>query len=235
MYKAILFDLDDTLLGNNMETFIPRYFAMLKRYADGMGLEIDLMQELLVCTQATIQNVDPTLTNREVFWGLFAQRTGLDTAELEVSFDRFYREQFPKMHDVTEFRPKAPELIQACFERGYKVVIATNPLFPQRAIEERLVWAGIPVTEFDYALVTTYDNMHATKPNQAYYVEILENIGVAPQDAIMIGDDWNNDIAPAATLGLDTYWISAESTLPDAIDVRGAGSLSDFARLLDLT
>jgi HAD superfamily hydrolase (TIGR01549 family) len=169
-----------------------------------------------------------------VFWGLFAQRTGLDTDILELQFDRFYSEQFPKMRDVTEFRPKTPQLIQTCFDRGYKVVIATNPLFPQRAIEERLVWAGIPVTKYDFALVTTYDNMHATKPNQAYYVEILENIGVAPQEAIMIGDDWNNDIAPAATLGLDTYWISTESTLPDAIDVRGSGSLSDFAHLLDL-
>jgi HAD superfamily hydrolase (TIGR01549 family) len=229
MYKAILLDLDDTLLGNNMDTFIPRYFGMLKQYADGLELGVDLMQELLICTQATIRNSDPALTNREVFWALFAQRTGLDRDMLEPTFDAFYVNQFPQMRDVSQFRPNAPRLIDYCLTQGYQVVIATNPLFPQRAIEERLAWAGIPVDRCDYALVTTYDNMHATKPNHAYYAEILDRVGVTPQQTIMVGDSWDNDIVPANALGLDTFWISDGTRAPpDATLINGHGSLAAF-------
>lgn len=236
MYQAILLDLDDTLLGNNMDTFIPRYFGMLKQYADQLDLNIDLMQELLVCTQATIRNTDPQLTNREVFWALFGQRTGLDTNWLESEFDHFYRKHFPQMRDVTQFRPNAPVLIDYCFAQGFQVVIATNPLFPKRAIEERLAWAGIPVAHYDYALVTTYDNMHATKPNREYYAEILDRIGVDSADAIMVGDNWENDIKPAAALGLDTFWVTDLPVDPPSPNtVTGSGSLTAFHAWLQNT
>jgi FMN phosphatase YigB (HAD superfamily) len=49
--------------------------------------------------------------------------------------------------------------------------------------------------------------MHATKPHEAYYEEILAQIGRSPQESLMVGDDWGRDIVPAANVGLWTYWI----------------------------
>ena len=89
-----------------------------------------------------------------------------------------------------------------------QVIIATNPLFPRTAIEQRLDWAGIPATEFDYALVTTYENMHATKANPAYYREIIEKLERQPKECLMAGDDWDRDMLPPASIGIPIFWVT---------------------------
>lgn len=213
--ETVFFDLDDTLLGNDMERFLPRYFALLGEYAQPIFAEHgQLLQELLHGTQAMIADPDRSRTNREKFWQTFTERTGLEQAEAEPFFDRFYEETFTELRAVTEQRPAARELVRACFERGLQVVIATNPLFPRRAIEHRLAWAGLPATEFDFALVTSYENMHAAKPHEAYYREILTRVGAKAETTAMVGDHWENDIVPAAALGVRVYWVAPEGAEP---------------------
>jgi FMN phosphatase YigB (HAD superfamily) len=229
MLQAVLFDLDDTLLGNNMDAFIPRYFALLGKYVERYMARERFLQALMVSTQAMATNLDTAVSNREAFWAAFEQRTGLDPAEMEPFFEIFYAEQFPLLADVASRRPGASELVQLCFARGLKVVIATNPMFPRRAVEERLAWAGLPVTDYPYHLVTTYENMHATKPHLAYYREILDYIQVEPSAALMVGDDWENDIAPAAAVGCATYWLPTDNAVPpDAALLTGSGTLAQL-------
>lgn len=236
--RTILFDLDDTLLGNDMERFLPRYFALLGEYARPIFADRrQLLQELLHGTRAMVADPDPALTNREKFWRTFTERTGLVQAEVEPFFNRFYEEAFPRLQTVTEKRPVARQLMCGCFDDGLQVAIATNPLFPRLAIEHRLTWAGLPVTEFDFALVTSYENMHAAKPHAAYYQEILARIGADPETTLMVGDDWENDMAPAADLGMKIYWIAPEGSEPPAPPAGqglliGAGSLEAFYRWL---
>jgi FMN phosphatase YigB (HAD superfamily) len=227
MLQAILFDLDDTLLGNNMETFLPAYFGILSQHADGMLEKKLFLQELLRGTRAMMEDVDPLLTNRDVFWGSFCGRTGLDRVALEPFFERFYREEFGRLRRVTENRPTAVSLVQYAFEQDLQVVIATNPLFPLIAIEQRLEWAGIPVSDYPYALVTAYENMHFAKPHPAYYREILAMIECEPQSALMVGNEWDSDIAPAVAAGIHAYWVcTAGETLPDPdLPLLGHGSL----------
>ncbi len=207
MLQAVLFDLDDTLLGNNMDDFMPRYFGLISEFAKDWMAKKRFLQELMVCTQHAVENTDHAFTNRDVFWQAFEQRNDMSQADLEPLFERFYLTQFPQLQSVTQFRPAAEKLVRACTRRGLKIVIATNPLFPRVAIEERLSWAGVPVDAFDYALVTTYENMHATKPHKAYYEEILQRIDCPPEAALMVGDSWDMDIVPAAQVGLHTYWL----------------------------
>ena len=78
-------------------------------------------------------------------------------------------------------------------------------MFPRRAIEHRLDWAG--VLDFPFKLVTSYENSHFCKPNPHYYEEILGRLDCRPDQAMMVGDDLANDIQPAAQVGLRTYWI----------------------------
>ncbi len=230
MIKAVLFDLDDTLLGNNMDVFLPHYFALLGEHAEILMPREKILDEIMAGTQAMIASTDTAVSNRDVFWQTFQQRTGLDMAEMELFFEEFYRHKFPQLAATTEKRPSAVPLVQTCLDKGMKVVVATNPLFPAIAVEERLAWAGVPVTEYAYDLVTTYENMHAAKPSPDYYHEILAAIECEPETAVMIGDDWKNDIIPAAEIGLHTYWITLNSQLPPDEDVAlsGCGTLADL-------
>ncbi len=233
MIKAVLFDLDDTLLGNNVyQTFLPAYFGSLAKHMTPYLKPEKFLQALDSSTRKLIASSDTDLTNRELFWKLFEQKTGLPTTEMEPVYLQFCREEFPKLRSITHLRPSAAPLIQHCFDQNLQVVIATNPMFPKLVIEERLAWAGVPVSDFNYDLITTYDNMHNTKPNPAYYAEILAMIDCTPKSALMVGDSWENDIVPAASLGIHTYWVNEESEgQPDASLTIGRGSLADFYNL----
>jgi len=229
MIDTILFDLDDTLLGNDMQIFIPRYFALLGEHARDLMARDAFIQALLASTGAMVRNGDTAVSNRDAFWQDFNRRTGLDPQTLEPFFEQFYQTAFHRLAEVTQPRPFVPDLLRACFAQGLQVVIATNPLFPRTAIEARLIWAGVPVSDYPYALVTTYENMHAAKPHPAYYREILAKVGADPANAIMVGDDWRNDIAPAAAVGLHTYWVcSPGAAPPDPRLATGSGALETF-------
>ncbi len=230
MLKAILFDLDDTLLGNPMDTFISVYFQALTRSVAHLIPPKRLISELLHATRVMDANDDDGSTNEEAFAAAFYPALAHDRATLEPIFEQFYAEEFPKLRTLTQQFPEARSLVEWAFERDLQVVIATNPFFPRTAIEQRIEWAGVPVTEFDYALVTTYEIMHATKSHLAYYREILNWLALQPGDCLMVGDNWEKDIAPAAAVGISTYWIAEPRNPRPTQDVTlvGQGTLADL-------
>ena len=228
MLRAILFDLDDTLLGNPMETFMPAYLQALTRHVAHLIPPQKLISELMSATHVMEANDGAGATNEEAFSAAFFPALGYEREELEPIFERFYAEKFPRLRSLTQPRPEARPLVEWAFERGLQVAIATNPLFPRTAIEQRLDWAGVPVTEFDYALVTTYEDMHATKEHLAYYREILARLGRQPAECLMVGDNWEWDVANAALAGIPAYWIAEPDEAPPVQDTPlvGQGTLA---------
>lgn len=233
MIKAILFDLDDTLLGNPTGRFMNRYFALLGDHSSDIQEPEKFLRCVIGATQETIASTDSTMTNADVFWDTFTALSGLERPELEPSLAQFYDEVFPQLQSETTRRPQAADLLDSARDNGLQIVIATNPLFPRTAIEQRLDWAGVPIDQYDYALVTTYENMHASKPNPGYYQEILDRVNVAPCEALMVGNDWGNDIVPANQIGINTYWISDNEQPQDPGMIAGNGRLSDLQQLID--
>ncbi|GAB4526321.1 MAG: hypothetical protein Kow0063_00440 [Anaerolineae bacterium] len=225
MIRAVLLDLDDTLLGNNMERFLPLYFAALGERMARFIAPQELVTKVMASSRVMMQNQDPTVTNQQAFDANFFPGLGYPEAEVRSVIDSFYEEDFPALKRYTQFRPEAPLLVQTLFDQGYQVVIATNPLFPRRAIEHRLDWAG--VSGFPFKLVTTYENSHFSKPNPRYYQEILDIVGCRPQEGLMVGDDFENDIAPARQVGLHTYWVTDGARVGDFAYSGPRGSLAD--------
>jgi HAD superfamily hydrolase (TIGR01549 family) len=231
MLEAVLFDLDDTLLGNPMDTFVPAYFQALMHYFDHLLPPERLIADMMRATKAMDADHHRALTNEEAFASVFYPLLGQDRATVESAFERFYALEFPKLRRLARRRPEARSLVVSAFERGLQVVIATNPMFPRVAVEERLAWAGVPVQDFDYALVTTYENMHATKSHLAYYREILEKLGRRAPECLMVGDNWKMDIAPASSVGLHVYWVTDEKEPPAPnASLVGRGTLADLWR-----
>jgi HAD superfamily hydrolase (TIGR01549 family) len=228
MIKAILLDLDDTLLGNSMATFLPAYFQALTRYVAHIIPPEDLLSRLLQATEVMQANDGTGLTNEETFAEAFYPAIGQERADLEPILRQFYAEEFHELRGLTQPRPAARRLVAWAFERGLQVAIATNPLFPRSPIEQRLEWAGVPVTEFDYSLVTTYENMHATKAHPAYYREILARLGREPSECLMVGDDWEHDIVQAGSVSVPGYWIAGPGETPPYADTAliGYGTLA---------
>lgn len=230
MIRAILFDLDATLLDNDMRTFLPPYFQALCAKLEGCVPPDRLTRQIMESTQQMIQNTDPTRTNEEIFTADFFAKIGHSPDELWPLFTDFYERDFPALQKYTQPRPEARQVVQECFDRGYDVVIATSPVFPLRAVQHRLEWAG--VADFPYALITTYENMHSCKPQPRYYVEIAERIGREPSECIMVGNDAEADIAPAAQAGMRTFYVVYRDVEAKTVAADYRGTLMDFLRLL---
>jgi FMN phosphatase YigB (HAD superfamily) len=228
--KALLLDLDDTLIDNSMETFIPAYFKAMTEFVTQIQPPERLIEQLLKATRIMDRNDGSGETNEEVFADAFFAGLGVERSEFEPVFERFYAEAFPRLQPLTRPRSAAPAIVEWAQERGLKVVIATNPMFPLTAIEQRMEWAGVGVDRFDYALVTSYETSRATKSHPAYYREILEVIGCQPAAAVMVGDNWEWDIVHAEMAGVPGYWIAASGAKPP--DLRATpvacGTLDDF-------
>lgn len=243
MVKAVFFDLDDTLLINNMTAFIPAYFQLLTAaFSDRVPAE-RLFLELTRGIEAMDANDGHGPNNQEAFESTFYPALGLDREELQPVFERFYDEEFPKLRQITQPMPGARQVMERVFAGGIRVVIATNPVFPRTAVEQRLEWAGVPVSEFPYTLVTHIENMHATKAGMAYYREILSILELEPQSCLMVGDDWLRDMVPAAGAGIPVFWVTGpESSGPAGKETGGSqvsgnlqigsGSLEDVLSVL---
>jgi FMN phosphatase YigB (HAD superfamily) len=232
MIKAVLLDLDDTLLANPTRRFTGNYLGLLDRFLrERLGMD-GIIDGLMAGTRAVIQNGNPLKTNWETFYEVLDPLLPVGRAVFDPAVNEFYRTVYPQLEANTQKRPGARRLVNWLLDQGHAVVVATNPFFPRIAIEQRLAWAGLPVNEVPFALVTALENMHYAKPHPAYYEEVLARLGFQADEAIMVGDDWENDIIPAWQAGLNTYWVVSDGAgppPPGRIQPDGYGTLADFA------
>lgn len=233
MLKAILFDLDGTLLDINMDIFLQHYFAEMMQKAREWGYQEvkKLAEQVYLSTDVMIADRSSIL-NEESFMAHFLAAWAHPEQDTRDFFDAFYSEAYPRLHPYCKPLPGVPEMMQRIFDRGFKVVIATNAVFPLTAIQQRLDWGGIG--HFPYSLITSYEVMHSCKPHLEYYREICEKIGVQPEECLMVGNDVGEDL-PAGQIGMKTYLVEdqlidkGESNLtPD-----WRGSLYELINFLD--
>ncbi len=204
MIKAILFDLDGTLLPMDNEEFTKTYFYFLSETAKQWGYtDRDALIKAVWYGVKFMYKNDGTLPNNKVFWKGFSEAMSRDCEDEGKKFDTFYSGDFKKAQIAAKPAPLAKEAVRLAREKAEKVVLATNPLFPLEAYKQRLSWIGLELSDFD--LVTDYESSHFTKPNKKYYEEILTKIGVDAKDCLMIGNDCTEDMVPATTLGMEFF------------------------------
>ena len=227
--RAILFDMDGTLLANDMDVFLPYCFEALTAHVADIIQPDQFMARLMQATEVMLAN-DGHVTNEEAFAKAFYPLAGRSREEMEAIFFEFYAKKFPGLQTHTQCIPEARQVVQLAFDLGYDVVIATNPLFPATAVEQRLAWAG--VADFPYRLVTTYENSCATKPNLVYFEQVLAAIGHAPEASLVVGDEDMDMVA--GHLGCSTFLVPGSRTnlAPTTPEPTYRGTLADVGALL---
>lgn len=205
--KAVLFDLDGTLLPMNQDNFIKKYFAEISAflYKHG-GYEPEwFIKSMWLGIKAMITN-DGTKTNEEAFWAVFSQIYGKDKVERDMPlFERFYEERFINTKTECGYTDYSLKIVEYLKENGIKPVLATNPVFPTVATNARMGWVDLKPDDFE--LVTTYENIGFCKPNPKYYLDIAKRIGVDPQDCLMVGNDVSDDMT-AALCGMEVFLLT---------------------------
>lgn len=203
--KAVLFDLDGTLLPMDQDVFMKYYFGGLAKRLAPYGYEPKPLIDAVWAGSVAMVKNDGSRTNESVFWDKFAEILGEGIRAHEKELEDFYRNEFSAAKAACEENPMARKIIDRLKEKGISVVLATNPLFPSVATEARMSWIGL--NKEDFLLVTTYENSGSCKPNPQYYREILEKIGYAPEDCLMVGNDVDEDMI-AETLGMKVFLVT---------------------------
>lgn len=200
--KAILFDLDGTLLPMDQDVFVMTYFKKLAEKLAPLGYESEkLFKSIWAGVKAMVIN-DGSCLNEDAFWKVFSEIYGEQVYEQKPVFEEFYRNDFPKVQSVCGFDKRAKEVVELAKTKA-KVVLATNPIFPAMATEHRMSWAGLKPEDFE--IYTTYENIGCSKPNPDYYLEILDRIDCKPEECLMVGNDVDEDILVAEKLGMKMF------------------------------
>jgi HAD superfamily hydrolase (TIGR01549 family) len=132
---------------------------------------------------------------RSLIWTL----TGGD---IEAS-QRIYEWVETRAHgrDLFELRPGIAGVLKTLKSRGLKLGLAANQ--PLRAFDS-LKQHGIGEYFANQGISAVYG---LRKPDVRIFVRACEDLGVKPEECVMVGDRIDNDIAPAKLLGMKTVLI----------------------------
>jgi putative hydrolase of the HAD superfamily len=106
--------------------------------------------------------------------------------------------------------PEIPALLDHLRGRGYKLGIVTNGVPDLQ--REKLNGSGIAHL-FDAAVVS--GEIDCGKPDPGIFIHICRQLGVAPFDCVMAGDNPERDVAGAMAAGLKSVWVQRNGRAPD--------------------
>lgn len=213
---TILFDLDGTLLPLDPDQFVKIYFHQIAQKFAPKGYDPQtFIKAVWMGTEAMIKN-DGKQTNEVTFWQTFKSIIKGDYQDLENTFLDFYQNEYDETKNSSSYHVLAKKCIDILKQKGYQLVLATNPLFPQVATYKRIEWAGLDSKDFIH--ITTYENSSYCKPNIKYYLEILKLIEKDASCCLMVGNDVNEDMV-VTELGMDTFLLTDCLINPKNVDI----------------
>lgn len=228
MLNTFIFDLDGTLLPLDMDNFMHIYFKEMGIAFHDMIEPKRLVENVWKATNVMVNNTEYR-TNEEVFMEKFKTLIDADLDTYKQRFDEFYDKGFLKTKSAVSYMPLIVEAVELLKQKGYQTVLATNPLFPRKAIIHRLQWAGFKEEDFSY--ITCYENNHYCKPQIQFYQEVLEEAGKKAEECMMVGNDVEEDLV-AGDLGMRTYLITNNiiKRTEDEVCCTYQGTYEDFLR-----
>lgn len=229
--KAILFDLDGTLLSMDQDKFVKAYFSLLAKKLATHGYDPEKLIKVMWAGVEAMTLNDGSKSNEDAFFEVFSKYFGQEALKDKAIFEEFYQNEFNLASETCGVNPEADALIKK-LKNNYRVILATNPLFPRIATLNRIKWAKLDKDDFE--LITTYEDFSSTKPNTKYYEDILQRLNLKPEECLMVGNDINEDIIPTTKLNMDNFLITKDIINKNNVDITNInkGNFSDLERYI---
>ncbi|MFA5944260.1 MAG: HAD family hydrolase [Candidatus Thermoplasmatota archaeon] len=222
--KAVVFDMDDTLL-NWRQAEQAAIARLASLHFAVHGVAPDRVREVYNAVMA--ENFAAWKTKRE--WMYIDVRLRIlnerlathDRLKVEDLVATFSREATTKL----EFLEGAEAALRGVRASGRKSAILTNG---RSEVQRPKIYAFGLHTEVDFVGIT--GELGVWKPDAMAFRLVLDSLGVQPTDALMVGDNEDFDITPAKALGMQTCWVDPEGrTHADAdLVVRTPGELASL-------
>lgn len=225
-FNTVLFDLDGTLLPINGEAFEAIYFKGLSSYFLDKYEPKEFIKLIWTATKAMVLDTS-SKTNEEAFMDALQALVNEDITWMKERFNQFYLNEFDQIKIAVTPNPSIQEAVKLLKEKGYRLIIATNPMFPKIAIEKRIEWTGCDRNDFEH--VTSFEKNHYCKPQLKFYEEVLSDLDLDASQCLMVGNDINEDMI-VSKLNMSTYLITnhviQDTIIPDSVNY--SGNYDDF-------
>jgi FMN phosphatase YigB (HAD superfamily) len=204
MRKAVFFDLDGTLLPIDSSDFMKHYFKSIRKTILFSIISEENGEEIFGKAILKMVQNDGSKLNKDVFFDTIKELSGASAEMLLPYFDSFYHNEFRGLKKCTGVDKRVLKTVDILKDKGYRLILATNPVFPRIATDQRIKWAGFDPGDFEY--ISYYDNSRYCKPNPEYYREILIKTGLSAKECYMIGNDAGEDMS-AVNLGFKGFLV----------------------------
>jgi putative hydrolase of the HAD superfamily len=244
MLRAVIFDMDDTLLdwsqreGNWLELnqqhlgpihaylqaaghSLPDLLGLAEIYADQSRVawetinqhewdcprHADILRETLRASRVEVERVDMEQVQKLFGWGLVPGVRAFDDSQ---------------------------EVLKALCAAGIKTGLITNTAMPMWMRDIELKAVGL----LDYLDVRlTAADVGKLKPHPQPFRVAMQRLGVAPSEAVFVGDRVQDDVAGAQVAGMRAVWVRRGS--PDLFNVgfkpnATIDALRELFKILDL-
>jgi len=220
-FKTVLFDLDGTLLPINGEAFEAIYFKGLSSYFNDKYEPKEFIKLIWTATKAMVMDTS-SKTNEQSFMDALQSLVNEDITWMQERFNQFYLNEFDQIKIAVTPNKSIQMAVKLLKEKGYQLVIATNPMFPKIAIEKRIEWTGCNRSDFDY--VTSFEINHYCKPQLKFYEEVLNDLNLVASECLMVGNDISEDMI-VSKLNMSTYLITnhivQDMIIPESVNYSG--------------
>lgn len=212
MIKAVLFDLDNTLIDINLAAFMARYMAgqarilsRVLRVALPFASSAIMAAYLAICSSRRSDQ----LLNEDLFHRMVERQLRLPfepepLAEVAQYYDSCYIERFKGGLVQAGPRPGSHEVIEAARGLDLTVALATNPVVSLAVDKVRMTWGELDPDGF--ADVSHIGNSRRTKPSAPYFEEFATRLGYAPSECLMVGNDAGRDF-PRPNIGMPVAYV----------------------------
>jgi putative hydrolase of the HAD superfamily len=187
MVKAILFDIDHTLVSEEplMMLFLPQVYEKLakKRGINKEDARNAFLKEILERKDSYEWH------DWNFFFGLF---------DLDIKYEDIMRKYPHKLHVYPDVLP----VLEWLRGEGYSLGVVTSGPEYQRL---KLELTGLS-KYFD--VVVTREDAGTVKPDPKIFLLALEELGVKPSEAVMVGDSLWQDVYGGKNVGMTAVWVN---------------------------
>lgn len=205
-YQHLFFDLDHTLWDferNSSESLQDIYHSLSLNKYGVSSLENFVNTFLRINTQLWDDFDHGRLHHsyiREKRFLMVFEELGIPCPDNHLEIGELYLQTLPQKKHLLE---GALDILEYATNKGYKMHIVTNGFTAIQA--KKLSSSGI---HHFFENVVTFEGANAKKPEPAIFSYALKMAQTAPENCLMIGDNWVADIQGASRSGLDTVYLN---------------------------
>ncbi len=209
LIKAVTFDLWNTLVHNRNygEFRIPS----LKKALSNVGFNFpdDVVEEAYLGGFRHSSKVIKTENHRHVeteeIVGEVLRILGVENESLLTQLSRMYEDSF--LCDPPKLKEGVFEALDYTKERYALALVSVTGVSPGRLVRGVMETHGI-LGYFD--ALSFSDEVKYVKPNTRLFLHAVEELGIAPEDTVHIGDSMKGDIVGAINAGMRVIWVKTK-------------------------